>query len=109
MTGLPNRSLLMDRLEQLAERSDRDGGRVGVLYLDLEGIAVSTGSACASGSLDPSHVLLATGMPVEYAHGSVRFSLGRGTTEAEILEVLEIVPPIIARIRSMSTAYEKRS
>ena len=80
-----------------------------LLYLDLEGIAVSTGSACASGSLDPSHVLLATGMPVEYAHGSVRFSLGRGTTEAEIQEVLEIVPPIIARIRSMSTAYEKRS
>lgn len=84
-------------------------GEAILLYLDLEGIAVSTGSACASGSLDPSHVLLATGLPVEYAHGSVRFSLGRGTTAAEIQEVLEIVPPIIARIRSMSTAYEKRS
>jgi cysteine desulfurase len=78
-----------------------------LLYLDLEDIAVSTGSACASGSLDPSHVLLATGLPVEYAHGSVRFSLGRDTTEAEIRQVLEVLPPIIARIRSMSTAYSK--
>ncbi len=84
-------------------------GEAILLYLDLEDIAVSTGSACASGSLDPSHVLLATGLPVEYAHGSVRFSLGRGTTAAEIEQVLEVLPPIIARIRSMSTAYEKRS
>lgn len=84
-------------------------GEAILLYLDLAGVAVSTGSACASGSLDPSHVLLATGLPVENAHGSVRFSLGRGTTEAEIAQVLEIVPPIIERIRSMSTAYTKRS
>jgi cysteine desulfurase len=74
-----------------------------LLYLDLAGIHVSTGSACASGSLEPSHVLLATGVGPELAHGSIRFSLGRGTTEAEIDYVLEQLPPIIARLRAMST------
>lgn len=74
-----------------------------LLYLDLAGIHVSTGSACASGSLEPSHVLLATGVGPELAHGSIRFSLGRDTTEAEIDFVLEQLPPIIARLRAMST------
>lgn len=83
-------------------------GEAILLYMDLDGIAVSTGSACASGSLDPSHVLLATGLDAEYAHGSIRFSMGRETTEEEIKKVLEKVPPIIARIRSMSTVYASR-
>lgn len=74
-----------------------------LLYLDLEGIEVSTGSACASGSLEPSYVLLAAGLPVELAHGSVRFSFGRYNTEEDVEYVLEKLPPIIARIRSMST------
>ena len=74
-----------------------------LLYLDLSGIHVSTGSACASGSLEPSHVLLATGVGPELAHGSIRFSLGRDTTEAEIDYVLQQLPPIIARLRAMST------
>jgi len=74
-----------------------------LLYLDLEGINVSTGSACASGSLEPSHVLLETGVGPELAHASIRFSLGRETTEEEIDYVIEKLPPIIQRIRKMST------
>ncbi len=76
-----------------------------LLYLDLQGIAVSTGSACASGSLDPSHVLLATGTNPERAHGSIRISMGRETTMDEIGYVLDVLPGIIKRIRGMSTAY----
>jgi cysteine desulfurase len=76
-----------------------------LLYLDMEGIEVSTGSACASGSLDPSHVLIATGVGAELAHGSIRFSLGRQTTDDDIDYVLDKLPPIIARIRKMSTVY----
>ena len=82
-------------------------GEAILLYLDLEGIAVSTGSACASGSLDPSHVLLATGVNAELAHGSIRFSMGRGTTQQEVGYVLEVLPRTIKRIREMSTAYIK--
>ncbi|GMO53812.1 MAG: aminotransferase class V-fold PLP-dependent enzyme [Termitinemataceae bacterium] len=74
-----------------------------LLGLDLKGIQVSTGSACASGSLDPSHVLMAIGVWPELAHGSIRFSLGLGTTQDEIDYVIETVPPIIKRLRAMST------
>jgi cysteine desulfurase len=81
-------------------------GEAILLYLDMEGIAVSTGSACASGSLDPSHVLLATGLGAELAHGSIRFSLGRGNSEEDIDYVLDKLPRIIERIRSMSTVYK---
>ncbi|MBV5288467.1 cysteine desulfurase family protein [Pelodictyon phaeoclathratiforme] len=78
-----------------------------LLYLDLQGIAVSTGSACASGSLDPSHVLLATGVNAELAHGSIRFSMGRESSMQEVEYLLDVLPPIIQRIRNMSTAYIK--
>jgi cysteine desulfurase len=78
-----------------------------LLYLDLEGIAVSTGSACATGSLEPSHVLMATGIDTELAHGSIRFSLGRFSTEEEVDYLLEKLPPIIERIRKMSTVRSR--
>jgi cysteine desulfurase len=81
-------------------------GEAILLYLDMEGICVSTGSACASGSLDPSHVLIATGVGAELAHGSIRFSLGRGNTAEDIDYVLDRLPRIITRIRSMSTVYK---
>jgi cysteine desulfurase len=80
-------------------------GEAILLYLDLAGIAVSTGSACASGSLDPSHVLLATGVGAELAHGSIRFGIGFLTTEEEIDYVIAEVPPVIERLRKMSTVY----
>jgi cysteine desulfurase len=77
-------------------------GEAILLSMDLAGIEVSTGSACASGSLEPSHVLLAAGAGPELAHGSIRFSLGLGTKDSDIDFVLETLPPIIARLRSMS-------
>jgi cysteine desulfurase len=83
-------------------------GEAILLYLDLEGIAVSTGSACASGSLDPSHVLLATGLSAERAHGSIRLSLGRDNTKEDIGYVLEVLPKVIERVRNMSTAYSNK-
>ena len=77
-------------------------GESMVLNLDLEGICVSTGSACSSASLEPSHVLLAIGLAHEQAHGSLRITLGKWTTEEEIGRVLEVLPRIVAKLRAMS-------
>jgi cysteine desulfurase len=77
-------------------------GESMLLNLDLEGICASTGSACSSASLEPSHVLLTMGLSHEQAHGSLRFSLGKWTTEDEIERVLDVLPPIVAKLRAMS-------
>lgn len=76
-----------------------------LLNLDLKGIAASSGSACTSGSLDPSHVLLAMGLSHEVAHGSLRVSLGRDNTEEEVDYFLAVLPEIIQRLRDMSPLY----
>ena len=78
-----------------------------LLLLDSLGIAASSGSACTSGSLDPSHVLMAIGLPHETAHGSLRMTLDRQNTEAEVDFVLEKLPSIVQRLRDMSPLYEE--
>ncbi len=77
-------------------------GESMVLNLDLEGICASTGSACSSASLEPSHVLSALGLPPEMAHGSLRFTMGKWTTDKDIDRVLEVLPRIVAKLRAMS-------
>ena len=81
-------------------------GEALLLRLDLAGIAASSGSACTSGSLDPSHVLLAIGLPHEVAHGSLRLSLTDTTTEEEVDEVLRVLPKIVETLRSMSPMFD---
>lgn len=77
-----------------------------LLMLDMKGICASSGSACTSGSLDPSHVLLAIGLPHEIAHGSLRISLGSQNTEEEIEQILEELPKVVSYLRSMSPLWD---
>lgn len=77
-------------------------GEALLLYLDASGIYASTGSACTSASLDPSHVITGLGLPYEVAHGSIRFSLGRNTTEEEIDYLIKTLPPLVEKLRSIS-------
>ncbi len=77
-----------------------------ILALDVEGISAATGSACATGSSEPSHVHLAMGCPAEVARGSVRFSLGKYTTEKDIGRVLEVLSPVVERLRAISPACD---
>lgn len=79
-----------------------------ILMLDLKGICASSGSACTTGSLDPSHVLLALGLTHDVAHGSLRLSLGHDTTEADIDYILEVLPTVVERLRAMSPVWENR-
>ena len=77
-----------------------------LIMLDMEGICGSSGSACTSGSLDPSHVLLAIGLPHEIAHGSLRLTLSDETTKEDIDFVVETIKDIVSRLRDMSPLYE---
>ena len=84
-------------------------GEAILLLLNKQGIAASSGSACTSGSLEPSHVMRAMGIPFTAAHGTIRFSLSRYNTEAEIDRVIAAVPPIIARLRALSPYWSERA
>ncbi len=83
------------------------GGEPLLINLDLAGVAVSTGSACASGNTDPSHVLLAMGIPKDMIEGSLRFSLGYGNTEEDVDYIVEVLPDIVARLRAISGKWEE--
>ena len=82
-------------------------GESMLMWLDMAGICASTGSACSSASLDPSHVLLATGVPHERAHGSLRLSISRDTTDEDIDYIIENVAPIVEKLRNMSPLWEE--
>ena len=77
-------------------------GESMLLWLDIMGISASTGSACSSKSLEPSHVLVATGLPIVLAHGSLRFSLSHQNTEDEVDRIIEVVTDVVAKLRAMS-------
>ncbi len=77
-----------------------------LLMLDMQGVCGSSGSACSSGSLDPSHVLMAIGLPHEIAHGSLRLTFGDENTEEDVSYILEEIPKIVSRLRDMSPLYE---
>lgn len=79
-----------------------------VLYLDMEGICTSTGSACSTGSLDPSHVLMAIGLSHEVSHGSLRVTLGRFNTEEEVNYIIETLPKVVEKLRSMSPVWNRK-
>lgn len=81
-------------------------GESMVLLLDLNGIAASTGSACSTGSLDPSHVLMALGMKHETAHGSLRLSLGRYNTAEDVEKIARVLPEVVGRLRAMSPVWQ---
>ncbi len=79
-----------------------------VLYLDMEGVCASTGSACSTGSLDPSHVLMAIGLSHETAHGSLRLTLGRFNTEKDVDVILEKLPQVVDKLRAMSPVWNRK-
>ena len=84
-------------------------GEALIIALDLKGLACSTGAACSSGAVEPSHVLTAIGLSAPDARSSIRFSLGRPTSEAEIDATLEIVPAAVAQLRELSPTYRKQA
>jgi cysteine desulfurase len=85
------------------------GGEALVIALDLKGLACSTGAACSSGAIEPSHVLTAIGLPPEEARATLRFSLGRHTTAAEVEFALEMIPAAVVQLREISPTYRKEA
>jgi cysteine desulfurase len=84
-------------------------GEALVIALDLKGLAVSTGAACSSGAIEPSHVLTAMGLPADRARASLRFSLGKQNTADEVDFALNLIPPTVARLRELSPVYNRRA
>ena len=82
-------------------------GEAMVIALDLKGLSVSTGAACSSGAIEPSHVLTAMGLSADRARASIRFSLGKQNTEADVEFALSLVPEVVARLREISPVYRK--
>ena len=80
-----------------------------LIALDLEGIAVSTGSACSSGTLEPSHVLKAMGFPAHRTQNSIRFSLGAATSDTDVDRVIAVLPGIVTKLRSLTQAPSSRA
>ncbi|HEX6287639.1 MAG TPA: cysteine desulfurase NifS [Herpetosiphonaceae bacterium] len=108
---IPHVRLNGDRVRRLPNNANLSfayaEGESILLLLDQAGICASSGSACTSGSLEPSHVLMALGLDADVAHGSVRFTVGKDTTQADIDYVLEALPPMIERLRSVSPQWRK--
>ena len=111
LTKLPYSKLNGHRTERLAGNVNVGfefiEGESMLLWLDISGICCSTGSACSSASLEPSHVLLACGVPHEKAHGSVRLSISHETTDEDIDYIIETLPPIVEKLRNMSPLWEE--
>jgi cysteine desulfurase len=108
---IPNSIVNGDRVHRLPNTTsiafEYVEGEAILLMMNEHGICASSGSACTSGSLEPSHVLRAMGVPFTAAHGSIRFSLSRYSTEEEIATVIKTLPPIIARLRELSPFWKK--
>ena len=110
LTEIPNCRLNGDPVKRLPNNCNISfefiEGESLLIMLDMKGICASSGSACTSGSLDPSHVLLAIGLPHEIAHGSLRMTLSAETTKEEIDYTIDNLKEIVAHLRSMSPLYE---
>lgn len=106
LARVPKARVLGDPLDRLPNTScvafDFAEGEAIVMLLDRAGICVSSGAACASGAMEPSHVIRAMKVPFTAAHGAIRFSLSHWTTAAEIDRLLEVLPPIVDQLRALS-------
>lgn len=112
LAAIPDSKVNGDKLSRLPNTSNISFGYVEgesiLMMLDEHNICASSGSACTSGSLEPSHVLMAMGVPFQFAHGSIRFSLSKFNTEEEVDTVVKVLPPIIKRLREISPFHGQK-